>query len=87
MNNNQRIISIREHLKSLQPTHLEIEDESHKHRGHPGAKDGRGHFAITIQAKIFDNKSKIAQHQLIYQALGELMTTDIHALAIKINSN
>ena len=85
MNNIERIKVMREKLNALKPTLLVIEDQSHLHRGHAGAKDGRGHFALTISSARFADKTKIAQHQLIYQTLGDLMTTDIHALSIEIS--
>lgn len=74
---------IREKLSlALQPSLLILEDESHLHKGHAGARDGRGHFALTISSDAFNGKSKLQQHQMIYKALGELMETEIHALRI-----
>lgn len=64
------------------PSELEIIDESHLHRGHEGAKDGRGHFRVRIVANAFANLTRIQQHKAIYAALGPLMQTDIHALSI-----
>lgn len=88
MNNQQRIQLMTELLKkALSPSHLEITDDSHLHAGHAGAKSGKGHFSLVIQSDRFDGLSKIKQHQLIYQTLGDLMQTDIHALSIKIESN
>jgi len=85
LNTAERIKLIRERLTTtFSPTHLEIIDESHLHQGHAGAKTGRGHFAINIAAKDLNNQSLMAAHRLIYQALGELMTDEIHALRIKI---
>jgi BolA family transcriptional regulator, general stress-responsive regulator len=78
-----RITRIREALtRELQPTHLNIEDDSHRHRGHAGAADGRGHFNVQIVSPAFDGKLPIARHRLVYAALGDMMTTDIHALSI-----
>ena len=54
------------------------------HIGHQGAKSGLGHFEIIISSKEFDGLNKLAIHKLIYNALGEMMKTDIHALKIKI---
>lgn len=80
----QRIKMIKERLeKSLAPTQLDIEDESYLHAGHAGAKDGRGHFVVTISADAFTGQSLLKRHRLVYQALGDLMQTDIHALTIK----
>lgn len=78
-----RITRIREALtRELQPAHLNIEDDSHRHKGHAGAADGRGHFTVQIVADAFDGKLPIARHRLVYAALGDMMTTDIHALSI-----
>lgn len=73
---------IRARLQALQPRELELEDESHRHAGHVGARDGRGHFRMRIVAAAFAGLRPLARHQLIYQTLGELMQTDIHALSI-----
>lgn len=74
---------MRERLhQALQPTALEIIDESHLHAGHAGARDGRGHFRVRVVSQAFRGQRPLARHRLIYAALGELMTTDIHALSI-----
>lgn len=65
------------------PESLLVEDESHLHAGHAGARDGRGHFRVSIVAEQFDGLSAIARHRAVYQAMGELMQTDIHALTIE----
>lgn len=69
---------------SLQPEQLEIIDDSHKHIGHAGAKGGLGHFTVIIKSDALEGKRMIQQHRMIYDALGDMMQTDIHALAIKI---
>ncbi len=68
--------------EGLTPVLLEITDDSHKHVGHVGARDGRGHFSVRIHSPIFHGMSPLARHRAVYSALGELMQTDIHALAI-----
>ena len=74
---------IRSRLESaLQPEVLELVDESHKHVGHAGARDGRGHFYLRIVSGRFFGQPQIQRHRLVYQALGGLMQTDVHALAI-----
>ena len=79
-----RITRIREALtEQLQPAHLVIEDDSHRHKGHAGAADGRGHFTVHIVSSAFEGKLPIARHRLVYAALGDMMTTDIHALSIQ----
>lgn len=70
-------------LASLAPVRLELIDESHKHVGHAGARDGRGHFQLNIVAAGFAGLSPLARHRKIYAALGDLMQTDIHALGIR----
>ena len=88
MNAEERINLIRERLtQALKPTLLEIIDESHFHKNHPGAKDGRGHFAVTIASSLFERKSLIEGHRMIYDLLENLMKTEIHALKIKILRN
>jgi BolA protein len=67
----------------LMPVSLEIEDESHRHAGHAGARDGRGHFRVDVVSDAFAGMTPIARHRAVYAAVGELMTTDIHALAIR----
>jgi BolA family transcriptional regulator, general stress-responsive regulator len=82
--NEQRVETIRERLlDALDPELLEIADESHLHAGHAGARDGRGHFRVMIVSPAFTGETRIRRHQLIYAALGEMMQTDIHALAIQ----
>ena len=66
------------------PCDIVLEDEGHKHRGHPGAKAGGGHFKLQIRSKKFTPLTSIACHRLIYQALDEMMGTDIHALSISV---
>jgi BolA protein len=79
----QRIAAIEQSLESeFSPSHLQVKDQSHLHAGHAGARDGMGHFEVTIVADAFDGKSRIERHRLIYGALGTLMRTDIHALKI-----
>ena len=68
--------------EALKPDLIEIIDDSAAHAGHAGAKKGGGHFNVTIVAKAFDGKSLVQRHQLIYQALGNLMKNEIHALGI-----
>ena len=67
---------------ALNPESIELIDDSAAHAGHAGAKAGGGHYNVTIVAEIFDGKTLVQRHQLIYQALNELMKNDIHALGI-----
>lgn len=80
---NARLETIRSRLDdSLHPSVLEIEDDSHLHAGHAGARDGRGHYRVRVVSPAFQGLHPVARHQLIYRALGTLMQTDIHALSI-----
>ncbi|HEV8693365.1 MAG TPA: BolA family protein [Lysobacter sp.] len=80
----QRVDAIRAAIEAaLAPTQLEIEDESHKHAGHAGARDGRGHFRVDVVSTAFTGMTSIARHRAVYAAVGQLMATDIHALAIR----
>lgn len=75
---------IRQRLETgLEPVSLEIVDESHLHVGHPGARDGRGHFRVKVVSKAFSGLPRLARHRLVYAAIGDLMQTDIHALNIE----
>ncbi len=83
MQNGGREQRIREILlTAFMPAELWIEDDGHKHVGHAGAAGGLGHYRIRIVAEAFRGQTAVARHRLVYAALGELMRTDIHALAI-----
>lgn len=73
---------IRERLSRLAPDVLEVFDDSHEHAGHAGAKDGGGHFQLVIVSRHFAGKNAVARHRLVYEALGDLMPKQIHALTI-----
>jgi BolA protein len=78
-----RVAAIRARLETeLTPSSLEIIDDSHRHAGHAGARDGRGHFNVTIVASRFAGTKRLERHRLVYAALGSLMQTDIHALSV-----
>jgi len=80
----QRVAQIDAVLRAaLAPTQLEIEDESHRHRGHAGAADGRGHFRVRVVSAVFEGRARVARHRLLYAALEAELRTDIHALAIE----
>ncbi|MGC1387337.1 MAG: BolA family protein [Steroidobacteraceae bacterium] len=73
----------RQLIASFAPVELDIEDESHRHAGHAGAAGGAGHFRVRIVAEAFRGKSPVARHRLVYAALGDMLKSDIHALAIE----
>lgn len=79
----ERVQMIRERLEAeLAPVELEVIDESHLHVGHPGARDGRGHFRVRLVSPAFEGMARLTRHRRVYAAVGELMVTDIHALNI-----
>jgi len=78
-----RVAQIRNRLEAeLAPEELEIVDDSHRHAGHAGARDGRGHFQVRILSRRFAGKRTVERHRMVYAALGSLMQTDIHALGL-----
>jgi BolA family transcriptional regulator, general stress-responsive regulator len=82
--NADRIARMRALLDAaLAPTSLEIVDDSHKHIGHAGARDGRGHFSVDVVSEAFTGLPPLARHRVVYAALGGMMASDIHALAIR----
>ncbi|HAU43032.1 MAG: BolA family protein [Arenicellales bacterium] len=74
---------LREHLSAES---VEIEDQSHLHAGHAGAAGGGGHYEVTIVASCFKGLNTLARHRLVYEAVGELMKKEIHALSIQAYS-
>jgi len=70
---------LRERLEAID---VQVIDESHLHRGHAGAQGGAGHFRVTVVSPRFAGISLIDAQRLVYQAVGEMMGGDIHALAI-----
>lgn len=80
----QRATLIENRLReALAPQKIEVRDDSHRHAGHEGAKSGGGHFTVTIVASPFQGKNAVQRHQMIYQALGDMMKKEIHALSIQ----
>lgn len=73
---------LRQRLAFLFPLQLELIDDSAKHAGHSGAREG-GHYRLLIVSNEFAGKSTLQRHRLIYDALGELMRSRIHALSIR----
>lgn len=79
-----RVERIREALQqALDPELLEVKDDSHRHAGHEGARDGRGYFKVHVVSAAFEGKLPLARHRAVYAALGTMMETDIHALSIR----
>jgi BolA protein len=79
----ERVALIRNRLEAaFEPDELEIVDDSRRHAGHAGARDGRGHFQVRILSQRFAGKRTVERHRMVYAALGSLMQTDIHALGL-----
>ena len=83
----ERVEQIERRLNAaFSPESLLVKNQSHLHAGHAGAQAGLGHFDVNIVSDAFAGLSRIAAHKLIYEALGEMMTTDIHALRISASA-
>jgi len=85
MNTNQARIEKIKTILTLEfaPSTLQIDDQSHLHIGHAGAKSGKGHFQVVIKSSKFAGVALIDRHKMVYAALGDLMQTDIHALKLQ----
>lgn len=70
---------------ALQPTMLQVQDDSHLHAGHAGAREGR-HFSVRITSPHFNGLRPVARHRLVYDAVRLLMPAGIHALAIEAHA-
>ena len=79
----QRVPAIRAAIEAaLAPVSLSVEDDSARHAGHAGARDGRGHFNVEVVSDASRGLAPLARHRLVYEAVGAMMETDIHALSI-----
>ena len=79
--------AMREKLASLAPLALELQDESAQHAGHAGSRpSGGSHWRLAIVSEAFRGKSAVARHRMVYEALGDLMKRDIHALKIEASA-
>lgn len=73
-------------LAALEPERLEIIDDSAKHAGHEGANSGGGHYRLLIVSTAFAGKSTVMRHRMVYEALGEMMRKEVHALSIQAHT-
>ena len=84
MTSDARIEKLKSRLQeALAPAQLEIVDETARHAGHAGAASGGGHYIVHIVAGAFEGKSPIQRHRLVFDAVGDMMHADIHALSIQ----
>ena len=72
--------------EAFSPDLLEIQDDSHLHAGHAGARSGKGHFTVHICSAAFAGQSPLQRHRMVYAALDALMQSDIHALSIQAST-
>lgn len=70
---------------ALSPSAIEVQDDSHLHVGHAGAREGR-HFTVRLVSPAFTGLSRVARHRLVYDAARTLIAEGIHALAIEARS-
>ncbi len=73
---------IRARLADLNPSSIELEDESARHAGHPGAAGGGGHFRLRIVAAAFAGEGRLSRHRRVYDKLADLIPQRIHAISI-----
>ncbi|MCP5419188.1 MAG: BolA family transcriptional regulator [Gammaproteobacteria bacterium] len=79
-----RVALLEQRLRAaLAPSELQIIDDSAAHAGHAGARSGGGHFNLLIVSDTFVGQSRLQRHRLVYQAVGDLMEHEIHALSIR----
>ena len=80
----EKRVAVIERLLSdaLSPVELQVKDQSHLHEGHVGAKEGKGHFEVTVVSDEFSGLNRIARHRMVYDALGAFMDNEIHARQI-----
>lgn len=69
--------------EGLAASHVDVEDESHLHAGHVGARSGGGHFRAVVVSERFAGLSRVARQRVVYETLGELMKTEIHAFSMR----
>ena len=80
-------VAIRDRLQALEPLAVDLRDESGQHAGHAGSRPSGGtHWQLTIVSEAFRGKPPVARHRMVYEALGDLMKTDIHALRIEASA-
>ena len=69
--------------KAFEPQELMVKDQSQLHVGHEGAREGKGHFEVIIVSEKFQDVTRVKRHRMVYDVLGDLIESDIHALRIR----
>lgn len=81
--NEPRAARIRTRLESrFAPAVVSVRDDSARHVGHAGARNGAGHYAVRIESQAFTGRNLLERHRMVYEALADLMPGEIHALNI-----
>ena len=70
-------------LHAFESAQVSVRDDSAMHAGHPGARDGAGHFSVRVESQVFSGRSRLERHRLVYKALAALLPREIHALNIE----
>ncbi|MDH4395805.1 MAG: BolA family transcriptional regulator [Limnobacter sp.] len=73
---------LQQRLEEALQAKVHVDDESHLHAGHEGAKDGGKHFKVHVVSERFKGLSTLARHRLVYDSVSDWMKKEIHALAI-----
>ena len=69
---------------ALQPSRIELVDDSEQHRGHGGYNPaGESHFSLFVESAEFSGKNRVERQRMIYRALGDMMHARVHALSIR----
>ncbi|HEY5558208.1 MAG TPA: BolA family protein [Steroidobacteraceae bacterium] len=75
---------IRSRLESaFAAARVSVRDDSARHAGHAGAREGAGHFLVRIESEAFAGRSRLQRHRMVYEALADMLPGDIHALNIE----
>ncbi|MFZ6774185.1 BolA family protein [Undibacterium sp. SXout7W] len=83
MSNPNRYDKIITRLKeTFDPVVCQLTDDSASHAGHAGASTGAGHYILKIVCQQFEGLNRISRHRLVYDSVGDMMHTEIHALSI-----
>jgi BolA protein len=69
-------------LRGLAAEHVELADEGESHVGHPGAESGAGHYRLVVVSARFRDRDALARHRMVYEAVGDLIPDEVHALTI-----
>jgi BolA protein len=70
--------------EAFQPSRLEVEDDSARHHGHAGSREGgESHFNVLIESAAFAGTPKVARQRMVYRVLAEELAGPVHALSLR----